>query len=96
MPTARAFVCVTGIIDWFTRRVLTWRLPITMEAEFCIEAFEKAVARYDKPEIFNTDHGAQFTSAAFTSVYIKAGVAISMDGKGAWRDKVTGPEYARI
>ncbi|MDR3436581.1 integrase core domain-containing protein, partial [Telmatospirillum sp.] len=60
----------------------------TMEAEFCVEALQEALARYGKPEIFNTDQGAQFTSAAFTSVLIEAGVAISMDGKGAWRDNV--------
>lgn len=88
IPMAKGFVYLTAVVDWFTRRVLTWRLSITMEAEFCVEALQEALARYGKPEIFNTDQGSQFTSAAFTSVLIDAGVAISMDGKGSWRDNV--------
>ncbi|MBP2449971.1 putative transposase [Rhizobium leguminosarum] len=73
---------------WFSRRVLSWRLSITMEAAFCIEAVEETLARYGKPEIFNTDQGSQFTSIDFTAVLKKAEIAISMDGKGAWRDNV--------
>ena len=88
IPMAKGFVYLTAVVDWFTRRVLTWRLSITMEAEFCVEALQEALARYGKPEIVNTDQGSQFTSAAFTSVLIDAGVAISMDGKGSWRDNV--------
>lgn len=75
-------------MDWFSRRVLSWRLSITMEADFCIEAVEEALARYGKPDIFNTDQGSQFTSIDFTAVLKKAEIAISMDGKGAWRDNV--------
>jgi putative transposase len=85
---ARGFVYLAVVLDWFSRRVLSWRLSITMEAAFCVEALEDALARYGKPEIFNTDQGSQFTGAAFTGVLIKNGIAISMDGKGAWRDNV--------
>ena len=82
------FVYVAFVIDWFSRRVLAWRLSITLEAAFCIEAVEEAIARYGCPEIFNTDQGSQFTSHDFTSVLLKNEIAISMDGKGAWRDNV--------
>jgi putative transposase len=68
--------------------VLAWRLSITMEAAFCVETLEDALARHGKPEIFNTDQGSQFTGAAFTGVLVKNDIAISMDGKGAWRDNV--------
>ena len=68
IPMARGFVYLAAVVDWFSRRVLAWRLSITMEADFCIEALEEALARYGKPEIFNTDQGSQFTSAAFTDV----------------------------
>jgi putative transposase len=88
IPMARGFVYLAAVMDWFTRRILTWRLSITMEAEFCIEALEEALARYDKPGIFNTDQGSQFTSADFTDVLKKNAIAISMDGKGSWRDNV--------
>ena len=71
-----------------SRRVLSWRLSITMEAAFCVETLEDALACHGKPEIFNTDQGSQFTGAAFTGVLIKNGIAISMDGKGAWRDNI--------
>ncbi len=76
------------MLDWFSRRVLAWRLSITMEAAFCVEALEEALTRYGKPEIFNTDKGSQFTGAAFTGVLAKNDIRISMDGKGAWRDNV--------
>jgi putative transposase len=85
---AKGFVYLIAVVDWFSRRVLSWRLSITLETDFCIEAVEEALARHGKPEIFNTDQGSQFTSEAFTKVLIDAGVAISMDGKGAWRDNV--------
>jgi putative transposase len=88
IPMARGFVYLTAVVDWFSRRVLAWRLSITLEAEFCIEALEEALARHGRPDIFNTDQGSQFTSADFTGVLLKAGIAISMDGKGAWRDNV--------
>ena len=85
---ARGFVYLAVALDWFSRRVLAWRLSITMEAAFCIETLEDALARYGKPEIFNTDQGSQFTGQTFTGALAGNGVAISMDGKGAWRDNV--------
>jgi len=88
IPMARGFVYLAAVVDWFSRRVLAWRLSITLEAAFCIEAVEEALARYGCPEIFNTDQGSQFTSHDFTSVLRKNEIAISMDGKGAWRDNV--------
>jgi putative transposase len=88
IPMARGFVYLAAVVDWFSRRVLSWRLSITLEAAFCIEALEEALARYGCPEIFNTDQGSQFTSHGFTSVLLKNEIAISMDGKGAWRDNV--------
>jgi putative transposase len=88
IPMARGFVYLAAVIDWFSRKVLAWRLSITMDVGFCIEAVEEAMARFGKPEIFNTDQGSQFTSRAFTMMLIGNGVAISMDGKGAWRDNV--------
>jgi transposase InsO family protein len=88
IPMARGFVYLAVVLDWFSRRVLSWRLSITMEAALCVETLEDAMARHGKPEVFNTDQGSQFTGAAFTGVLVKAGIAISMDGKGAWRDNV--------
>jgi putative transposase len=88
IPMARGFVYLAAVVDWFSRRVLAWRLSITLEAAFCIEAVEEALAHYGRPEIFNTDQGSQFTSHDFTSVLSKNSIAISMDGKGAWRDNV--------
>lgn len=88
IPMARGFVYLTAVVDWFSRKVLSWRLSITMDVGFCIEAVEEAMARYGKPEIFNTDQGSQFTSHEFTGLLIKNGIQISMDGKGAWRDNV--------
>src|SRR3954453_23013967 len=86
VPMARGFVYLAAVIDWFSRRVLSWQLSITMEAGFCVEAVEDALARHGRPEIFNTDQGSQFTSAAFTGQLIDNAIAISMDGRGAWRD----------
>jgi putative transposase len=88
IPMARGFVYLAVVLDWFSRRVLSWRLSITMEAAFCVETLEDALARHGKPDIFNTDQGSQFTGSAFTGVLTDAGIAISMDGKGAWRDNV--------
>ena len=88
IPMARGFVYLTAVMDWFARRILAWRLSATMEAEFCIEALEEALTRHEKPQIFNTDQGSQFTSLEFTGVLIRNDIAISMDGKGAWRDNV--------
>ena len=88
IPMARGYVYLAAVVDWFSRRVLAWRLSITMDAAFCVEAVEEALCRHGKPEIFNTDQGSQFTSREFTGLLIQHGVAISMDGKGAWRDNV--------
>ncbi len=88
IPMARGFVYLTAVVDWFTRRVLAWRLSITLEVDFCIEAVEEALAKYGKPDIFNTDQGSQFTSIDFIKMLKDAKIAISMDGKGAWRDNV--------
>jgi putative transposase len=88
IPMARGFVYLAVVLDWFTRRVLSWRVSITMEAAFCVETLEDALAKHGKPEIFNTDQGSQFTGAAFTGVLMRNDIAISMDGKGAWRDNV--------
>lgn len=85
---ARGFVYLAAVVDWFSRRVLSWRVSITMEVDFCLEAVEEALVKHGKPEIFNTDQGSQFTSAAFTGLLLDNAVAISMDGKGAWRDNV--------
>src|SRR6516165_2273973 len=88
IPMAHGFVYLAVVLDWFSRRVLSWRLSITMEAAFCVGTLEDALARHGKPEIFNTDQGSQFTGTAFTGVLADNGIAISMDGKGAWRDNV--------
>jgi len=88
IPMARGFVYLAVVLDWFSRRVLSWRLSITMEAAFCVETLADALARHGKPDIFNTDQGSQFTGSAFTGVLACNGIAISMDGKGAWRDNV--------
>ena len=88
IPMAKGFVYLAVVLDWFSRRVLSWRLSITMDAAFCVEALEEALARYGKPKIFNTDQGSQFTGASFTGVLTANDIRISMDGKGAWRDNV--------
>ena len=88
IPMARGSVYLAVVLDWFSRRVLSWRLSITMEAAFCVATLQDAMARHGKPEIFNTDQGSQFTGSAFTGALIENGIAISMDGKGAWRDNV--------
>ena len=88
IPMAHGFVYLAVVLDWAIRRVLSWRLSITMEAAFCVETLEDALARHGRPDIFNTDQGSQFTGAAFIGVLAGNGIAISMDGKGAWRDNV--------
>ena len=88
IPMARGFIYLAAVLDWFTRRVLSWRVSITLEADFCIEAVEEALTRYAKPKIFNTDQRSQFTSSDFIKVLAAREIRISMDGKGAWRDNV--------
>jgi putative transposase len=88
IPMARGFVYLVAVVDWFSRKILAWRLSITMDSAFCIEAVEEALAKHGKPEIFNSDQGSQFTSFAFTELLKGHAIAISMDGKGAWRDNV--------
>jgi len=88
LPMAKGFVYLVAIMDWHSRRVLSWRLSNTLDSDFCVDALEEALSRYGSPEIFNTDQGAQFTSESFTGVLKKANVDISMDGKGRWMDNV--------
>jgi len=88
IPMACGFIYLAAVLDWFTRRALSWRVSITLEEDFCIEAVEEALTRYAKPEIFNTDQGSQFTSSDFIKVLAAREIRISMDGKGAWRDNV--------
>lgn len=88
IPMAKGFVYLVAVMDWYSRKVLSWRLSNTMDSDFCVEALEEAINRYGAPEIFNTDQGAQFTSEAFTGVLKAANVKISMDGKGRWVDNV--------
>lgn len=88
IPMARGFIYLAAVLDWFTRRVLAWRVSITLETDFCIEAVEEALARNGTPDIFNTDQGSQFTSTDFIKVLAAREIKISMDGKGAWRDNV--------
>ena len=88
LPMAKGFVYLAAVVDWHTRRVLSWRLSVTMDTHFCLAAVEDAIGKYGKPEIMNTDQGSQFTSKAFTGLIQDNGIKISMDGKGAWRDNV--------
>jgi putative transposase len=88
IPMRRGFLYLVAVMDWSTRKVLSWRVSNTMDADFCIEALEEALARFGRPEIFNTDQGSQFTSPRFTGVLRDAGVRISMDGRGRWMDNV--------
>jgi putative transposase len=88
IPMARGYVYLAVVLDWASRRVLSWRVSITMEAAFCVETLQDALAKHGRPEIFNTDQGSQFTGTAFTGVLADNRIAISMDGKGAWRDNV--------
>lgn len=88
IPMAKGFLYLVAIIDWYSRKVLAWRLSNTMDSGFCVEALQEALDRYGGPDIFNTDQGAQFTAEAFTDVLKDAGVTISMDGRGRWIDNV--------
>ena len=88
IPMKRGFVYLFAVLDWATRRVLSWRLSNTLSTDFCIEAVQEAIARYGKPEIFNTDQGCQFTSSPFVERLKQHGIRQSMDGKGCWRDNV--------
>ena len=88
IPMAKGFVYLVAVMDWHSRRVLSWRLSTTMDTQFCIEALEEAIENYGCPEIFNTDQGSQFTSEEFTSVLKDNDIKISMDGKGRWVDNV--------
>ena len=88
IPIGRGFLYLVAVMDWSSRAVLSWRLSNTMDVSFCVSALEEALARFGKPEIFNTDQGSQFTSAAFTGTLAAAGVQISMDGRGRWMDNV--------
>ena len=87
-PMRRGFLSLVAVMDWTTRKVLSWRLSNSIYAEFCIQVLEEALARFGPPEIFNTDHGSQFTSTGFIKVLAAREIKISLDGKGAWRDNV--------
>ncbi len=82
------FVYLTVILDWYSRKVLSWRISNSLDASFCVDALEEAIFRFGAPEIFNTDQGCQYTSDDFTGVLKAHHIDISMDGKGAWRDNV--------
>jgi len=88
IPMARGFVYLTVVLDWYSRRVLSWRLSITMTVDFCLEAVEEALTRHGRPKIVNTDQGSQFTSGEFVGLLQANRIEISMDGKGSWRDNV--------
>jgi putative transposase len=88
IPMRKGFLYLVAVIDWSTRRVLSWRLSNTLTTDFCLEAVREAMHRYGKPEIFNTDQGCQFTSTDFTGLLKEHDIKISMDGKGCWRDNV--------
>ena len=88
LPMARGFVYFVGVMDWATRRILSYRLSNTLTADFCVEALDEAITRYGAPDIVNTDQGSQFTSADFVERVHRDGIALSMDGKGCWRDNV--------
>ena len=88
IPMRRGFVYLIAVLDWHSRRVLSWRVSNTMTTDFCLDAVREAIVRYGVPEIFNTDQGSQFTSSEFTGLLKEHGIQISMDGKGCWRDNV--------
>lgn len=88
IPMHRGFCYLVAVMDWASRKVLSWRISNTLDTSFCTEALEEAIARFGKPEIFNTDQGSQFTSEAFTEILGKNDIKISMDGKGRWQDNV--------
>ena len=88
IPMAKGFVYLVAVMDWFSRRVLAWRVSITMETDFCVEALRDAMERFGQPDIFNTDQGAQFTSADFIGELAGRKVRISMDGRGRYLDNI--------
>ena len=88
IPMARGFVYLFAVIDWHSRKILSWRISNSLAVDFCVEAVEEAIARYGKPEIFNTDQGSQFTGSEFVGLLQRNHIRISMDGRGAWRDNV--------
>ena len=88
IPMSRGFLYLCAVLDWGTRKVLSWRLSNTLTTDFCLDAVEEALSKYGKPEIFNTDQGSQFTDSDFVKLIKDNGILISMDGKGAWRDNV--------
>ena len=88
IPMAKGFVYLMAVIDWFSRKVLSWKLSNSLSADFCVEAVQEAIARHGTPEIFNTDQGSQFTGSQFVSTLKAHNIRISMDGKGRWRDNV--------
>jgi putative transposase len=88
IPMRHGFLYLVAVMDWSSRKVLSWRLSNTMDVEFCIEALQEALTIHGRPDIFNTDQGSQFTSLRFTEVLIAAGVQVSMDGRGRWMDNV--------
>ncbi len=88
LPMEKGFIYLTVIMDWYSRKVLSWRLSNSLDSSFCVDALEEAIHRYGKPEIFNTDQGSQYTSDVFIDVLKDNGIDISMDGKGAWRDNI--------
>ena len=88
IPMNRGFMYLVAVMDWHSRKVLSWRVSNTMEADFCVEAVAEAIGRYGAPEIFNTDQGSQFTSKAFTGTLKEHGVKISMDGRGRCQDNI--------
>lgn len=88
IPMARGFIYLAAVIDWYSRKILSWRVSITMDVQFCLDAVQEAIDNYGVPEIFNTDQGSQFTSLVFTELLKAYGIRISMDGKGCWRDNV--------
>ena len=88
LPMPRGFMYLVAVMDWHTRKILSWRLSNTLKTDFCLAAVEDAIRDYGTPDIFNTDQGSQFTSLAFTGLLKEYDIKISMDGKGAWRDNV--------
>lgn len=88
IPIKRGFLYLIAVIDWYSKKVLSWRISNTLDTHFCIEALEEALEKYPHPEIFNTDQGSQFTSFEFTTVLKEHGIKISMDGRGCWKDNV--------
>ena len=88
IPMARGFVYLAAVMDWHSRKVLAWRVSVTMDTDFCVEALGESLGRHGAPDIFNTDQGSQFTSDAFTGLLKANGIQISMDGNGSWKDNV--------